>query len=275
MVGFPRGTYPGWAVRVGVSRIHIAYYRNIQRHHTEIEQNLPGRGGGVSTPSPGHSCRKGGGNWMGEMIISACIRNLPAGEVYCCSETMLTGESQFHTSTPRGFEPGSLVTGSKRVVHWTSETWWEWSEIAGSAHCTVYITVSDWRVLVLSLKAHLQTVESVLNYIKPSSHTLFISQTSMFPSLFDSARLINPLCGNFHGIPGFWTEDIDMDRKSPPLHHHGLRTYEWDIFGRKILTFLYLPPLSDWSWEIILIISDKICMNILFSINWDTLVYCN
>jgi hypothetical protein len=24
------------------------------------------------------------------------------------------------------------VTGSKRVVHWTSDTWCEWSEIAGS-----------------------------------------------------------------------------------------------------------------------------------------------
>ncbi len=42
-----------------------------------------------------------------------------------CSETMLTGESWFHISPPRGFEPGSLVTGSKQVVHWTSETWWE------------------------------------------------------------------------------------------------------------------------------------------------------
>ncbi len=49
-----------------------------------------------------------------------------------CSETILTGESRFHISPPRGFEPGSLVTGSKQVVHWTSETWWEWSEIAGS-----------------------------------------------------------------------------------------------------------------------------------------------
>ncbi len=49
-----------------------------------------------------------------------------------CSETKLTGESRFHTSTPRGFEPGSLVMGSKQVVHWTSETWWESSEIAGS-----------------------------------------------------------------------------------------------------------------------------------------------
>ncbi len=50
-----------------------------------------------------------------------------------CSETMLTGESLFHISTPpRGFEPRSLVMGSKRVVHWTIETWWGWSEIAGS-----------------------------------------------------------------------------------------------------------------------------------------------
>ncbi len=51
-----------------------------------------------------------------------------------CCETTLTGESRFHISTPLGFEPGSLVTGSKQVVHWTSETWWEWSEIAGSPH---------------------------------------------------------------------------------------------------------------------------------------------
>jgi hypothetical protein len=51
-----------------------------------------------------------------------------------CSETTLTGESWFHINTPpRGFEPGSLEMGSKRVVHWTSETWWEWSEIGGSS----------------------------------------------------------------------------------------------------------------------------------------------
>jgi hypothetical protein len=39
-----------------------------------------------------------------------------------CSETTLTGESWFHMSTPLGIKPGSLMTGSKRVVHWTSET---------------------------------------------------------------------------------------------------------------------------------------------------------
>ncbi len=50
-----------------------------------------------------------------------------------CSETTLTGESRFHISPPRGFEPVSLVAGSKQVVHWTSETWRESCEIAGSA----------------------------------------------------------------------------------------------------------------------------------------------
>jgi hypothetical protein len=39
-----------------------------------------------------------------------------------CSETMLTGESRFHTSTPLGIEPGSLMTGSKQVDHRTSGT---------------------------------------------------------------------------------------------------------------------------------------------------------
>jgi hypothetical protein len=49
-----------------------------------------------------------------------------------CSKTSLTGESRFHISPPRGFEPRSLVTRSKGLVHWTSKTWWEWNEIAGS-----------------------------------------------------------------------------------------------------------------------------------------------
>jgi hypothetical protein len=51
-----------------------------------------------------------------------------------CSKTTLTGEFQFHMSTPpRGLEPRTLVTGSKGLVHWPSETWREGSEIAGSA----------------------------------------------------------------------------------------------------------------------------------------------
>jgi hypothetical protein len=49
-----------------------------------------------------------------------------------CSETMLTGEFLFNKSTPLGIEPGSLMMGSKRVVQWTSETWCECSEFAGS-----------------------------------------------------------------------------------------------------------------------------------------------
>ncbi len=59
-------------------------------------------------------------------------RNGQSPRGHQCSKSMLTEEYQFHISPPRGFEPGSLVTGSKQVVHWTSETWWEWSEIAGS-----------------------------------------------------------------------------------------------------------------------------------------------
>jgi hypothetical protein len=50
-------------------------------------------------------------------------RNDQSHRGHQCSETTLTGESWFQISPPRGFEPGSLVMGSKRVVHWTSETW--------------------------------------------------------------------------------------------------------------------------------------------------------
>jgi hypothetical protein len=42
----------------------------------------------------------------------------------------------FHISTPLGFEPGSLMTGSKRVDHWTSGTVYECREIAGSPQYT-------------------------------------------------------------------------------------------------------------------------------------------
>ncbi len=44
-----------------------------------------------------------------------------------CSETTLTGESRFHISTLLGIEPGSFMTGSKGLTHWTSETvWMQW-----------------------------------------------------------------------------------------------------------------------------------------------------
>ncbi len=52
-----------------------------------------------------------------------------------CSETMLTGESRFHISIPLGIEPGSPLMGgggSKGLTHWTTETVYEYSEIAGS-----------------------------------------------------------------------------------------------------------------------------------------------
>ncbi len=47
-------------------------------------------------------------------------------------ETTLTGEFRFHISSPLGIEPGSLMTGSKQVDHWTSGTEYKCSGIAGS-----------------------------------------------------------------------------------------------------------------------------------------------
>ncbi len=53
-----------------------------------------------------------------------------------CSIATLTGESRFYISTPQGnLNLGPLWREANRLVHWTSETWWEWSEIAGSPQC--------------------------------------------------------------------------------------------------------------------------------------------
>jgi hypothetical protein len=43
---------------------------------------------------------------------------------------MLMGESWFHISTLLGIEPGSLMTGNKRVDRWTSGIMSKPSEIA-------------------------------------------------------------------------------------------------------------------------------------------------
>jgi hypothetical protein len=51
---------------------------------------------------------------------------------------MLTGESQFHISTPLGIEPRSLMTGSKWVDHWTSGTVCKCSKIEGSPPQSVF-----------------------------------------------------------------------------------------------------------------------------------------
>jgi hypothetical protein len=40
-------------------------------------------------------------------------------------------------------EPGTLMTGSKRVDHWTSKAVYECSEIAGSPHVDIYIYVES------------------------------------------------------------------------------------------------------------------------------------
>ncbi len=78
-------------------------------------------------------------------------RNDQSRRGHQCSETSLTGEILVsHKYPPRGFEPGSLVTGSKQVVHWTSETWWEWSEIAGSAQWHVFVNKFKYVLCITS-----------------------------------------------------------------------------------------------------------------------------
>jgi hypothetical protein len=65
-----------------------------------------------------------------------------------CSETTLTGESRFHihVSTRLDIKPGSLITGSKGLTHWTSETVWECSEIAGSAQSDSHSEEHNWQI---------------------------------------------------------------------------------------------------------------------------------
>ncbi len=77
-------------------------------------------------------CEAGRRNWARDKAHLRWGRNDQSNRGHQCSVTSLTGESRFHISTPLGIEPGSLMTGSKRVVHWTSETLCESSEIACS-----------------------------------------------------------------------------------------------------------------------------------------------
>jgi hypothetical protein len=81
----------------------------------------------------------------------ACLRqghNDQSCRGHQCSKTTLTGESWFHISTPLGIEPGSLMMGSQRVVHWTSETWYECSEIAGSPQSVLFWTIYCFKIMV-------------------------------------------------------------------------------------------------------------------------------
>ncbi len=73
------------------------------------------------------------------------------------SETTLTGESRFLISTPLRFEPGSLMTGSKWVDHWTSGTVYECSEIAGSpqVYDCPYLVISISYVFMIKLMSHI------------------------------------------------------------------------------------------------------------------------
>jgi hypothetical protein len=89
---------------------------------------------------PFRSCHEGAGfnPWGGGVLLWNWYSPVSIAwlHLFICSKTTLTGESRFHINTPLGIEPGSLMTGSKQVVHWTRETWWELSEIAGSTQCS-------------------------------------------------------------------------------------------------------------------------------------------
>jgi hypothetical protein len=74
-----------------------------------------------------------------------------------CSEITLTGEFQFHISTPLGIEPGSLMTGSKGLTHCSeiagspqaadSGSCIKWNRTAGS-----YLSCEDWLIYPVAFR---------------------------------------------------------------------------------------------------------------------------
>jgi hypothetical protein len=100
-----------------------------------------------------------------------------------CSETTLTGESRFHISTPLGIEPRSVMTGSKRVVHWTSETWCECSEIASSPQIHVLTIPLANPTMAPPGLAYSQPLLNSLLIIPPNAPTIFSPLSSTSPSL--------------------------------------------------------------------------------------------
>ncbi len=75
------------------------------------------------------------------------------------SETRLIGESRFHISTPFGIEPGSLMTGSKQVDHWTSGTVYECSEITGSPHIYIYTHTNIHRCIYIYISRRFSLIQ--------------------------------------------------------------------------------------------------------------------
>jgi hypothetical protein len=109
------------------------------------------KGGPTVGMKPGQKrCVRSSHCWHGGLVMVQDKARLIRGQRnnqsrwgHQCSETTLTGEFRFRISPHRGFEPRSLVTRSKRVVHWTSETWWEWCVIAGSPHAIQQALLSE------------------------------------------------------------------------------------------------------------------------------------
>ncbi len=70
---------------------------------------------------------------ISDIVCLFFLHCLPLLSVDCCVPTVwCTLHTLRSVHTIDHLHTKSLVMGSKRVVHWTSETWWEWSQIAGS-----------------------------------------------------------------------------------------------------------------------------------------------
>jgi hypothetical protein len=69
--------------------------------------------------------------WHGGLVMVRDEARLRRGHddqsrrVHQCSKTTLKGESWFHISPPGDLNLGPLWQEANRLVHWTSETWWD------------------------------------------------------------------------------------------------------------------------------------------------------
>ncbi len=114
-----------------------------------------------------------------------------------CSKTTLTGESQCHISIPLGIDPGSLMR-SKGLTHWTSETVYECSEIAGSPQA---------QVRKRSVKRCTLSIRSMMKYVLERVGRILALSVTNVPSykyckLFTTRLFLPP--------------PIDVSQKYPP-----------------------------------------------------------
>jgi hypothetical protein len=83
---------------------------------------------------------------------SVCEDNIQSVivKIWMCSETVLIGNpsSIVWVATP-GREPLPPMTGSNRLVHWTSETWWKCEKCRSSTGLPLSNMYGPYRILVV------------------------------------------------------------------------------------------------------------------------------